>query len=250
MSEKYRLFAAADVVFPVIPFEPSQLDDLVLWYKADEGVTGDPSVTNWADQSSSGFDLDTVGGTNPQLVANEINALPVIRFASNGELFRSTGSPGPFASIAGLFCAIVFKTSGTLNDYLFSNSVNTGGNGYDFINNPADKIGSQLKTTSGFDTLTQTSPTIDDDTPRIVTSTYDGSNFKLFNGNTETATAAATGNTEAFFGEIIVGSFASSFTAFRWSGDIGEIVGCNANLSSEDRTSVWEYLADRWGITL
>lgn len=32
--------------------------------------------------------------------------------------------------------------------------------------------------------------------------------------------------------------------------DIAEIIGFNVDLSSGDRTLVWEYLAEKWGITL
>nr|AUN37501.1 glycoprotein gp2 [uncultured bacterium] len=61
-------------------------NDLVLWLKADAGVTIDPnnglgSITTWADQSGNGNDaVQPVTANSPLLRSNILNGLPVARF--------------------------------------------------------------------------------------------------------------------------------------------------------------------------
>lgn len=80
------------------PFLPSNLNELSLWLRADDGVTYDGSnnVNNWSDQSGNGNDAtgDIGGGTAPTYQTNTINGLPVIRFDGSGQLMTLTSSVG------------------------------------------------------------------------------------------------------------------------------------------------------------
>ena len=56
-------------------------DSLSLWLKADKGVVvSGTNVKEWKDQSGNNFHAATTSVTPPQLVSNELNGLPVIRF--------------------------------------------------------------------------------------------------------------------------------------------------------------------------
>ena len=55
------------------------LSDLVFRYRADQGVTGDPTVTAWNDISGNGHHLDSAGG-NPQLGTDGPNGTACITF--------------------------------------------------------------------------------------------------------------------------------------------------------------------------
>ncbi len=54
--------------------------NLVLWLKANAGVTGSSPVTGWADQSDEGNDAS--GQNSPALVASDLNYNPGIQFVS------------------------------------------------------------------------------------------------------------------------------------------------------------------------
>lgn len=65
--------------------DPTEIDDLALWLRADLGVTiVSGRVSSWADQSGNGRDAtQATAALRPILVANEINGESVIRFASD-----------------------------------------------------------------------------------------------------------------------------------------------------------------------
>jgi len=72
-------------------------DHLRLWLKADAGTnttTEDADVTEWADQSTLGFDADDSysGHNGPDYKANGINFNPALDFSGSNEGLRLTGA--------------------------------------------------------------------------------------------------------------------------------------------------------------
>lgn len=63
----------------------------ILWLKGDVGVTASGgTVTQWNDQSGFGYNATIPSGTTgPQLVSNELNGRPVLRFAGAQALITS-----------------------------------------------------------------------------------------------------------------------------------------------------------------
>jgi hypothetical protein len=65
-----------------IPTAPAT-NNLVLWMRADTGVTADASgaVSLWEDQSPNGFDAAQIEAASmPKFVTNSVNGKPVIHF--------------------------------------------------------------------------------------------------------------------------------------------------------------------------
>ncbi len=56
---------------------------MVLWLKADDGVTADGSnnVSAWADQTGNYTVTQGTGGSQPTYVASDINGKPALRFS-------------------------------------------------------------------------------------------------------------------------------------------------------------------------
>lgn len=76
-------------ITPPIPTPPS---GMLLWLKADAGVTKDGSdfVSNWADQSGNGYDaVQATGSNQPKYVANVLNGQPCIRFDGSDDFLIS-----------------------------------------------------------------------------------------------------------------------------------------------------------------
>jgi hypothetical protein len=71
---------------PIPAFSPSVLSNLVLWVRADEGVTSAAGhVTVWADQSENHFDLNVQQNGGPVFVpAGGPNNQPYLTFADQG----------------------------------------------------------------------------------------------------------------------------------------------------------------------
>jgi len=91
-------------------FSPDDLDSLVLWLKADAGITkSENRVSAWTDQSSA--DTDMVQGTaskQPLYVASQINSLPIIRFLTNDYLQKTSSVFNGDASLP-MTVAVVLK---------------------------------------------------------------------------------------------------------------------------------------------
>lgn len=94
-------------------------DNLIFWYKADEGVTGTSPVTAWADQSGTGLTLtESTGGQGPDLVSVLANFNPAIDFtgASTGALDMgdddSVNTTNPFTAKSFM---IAFRTGTDVN---------------------------------------------------------------------------------------------------------------------------------------
>lgn len=105
IGKKYGLANATGSIFPY-------KDDVLRWFKADEGVTtdgtigGNGAVTAWQDFGSSGNNALAPASyladhVNPQLISGEINGKDVILFGSESGEFQSyleyecADSPGP-----------------------------------------------------------------------------------------------------------------------------------------------------------
>ena len=72
LAEAMEHKAAGNWPEPAGDFLPTDLTNLLAWFRADLGVTGTTSVTNWADQSGNGHHLDQIdsGSNNPNLLAS------------------------------------------------------------------------------------------------------------------------------------------------------------------------------------
>ena len=71
-------------------FSPLSLSGLVLWLRADLGVTlNGGNVSDWADQSGNGEDFSAVTDEQPLFVASAINGKPGVDFSDSDRLFNT-----------------------------------------------------------------------------------------------------------------------------------------------------------------
>lgn len=77
-------FASYKAKVTAIPFLPTDLPNLLFWYKADSLVASDgDSIGTWVDQSGNGNDaIETNVPNQPIYKTNIINGKPVLRFNS------------------------------------------------------------------------------------------------------------------------------------------------------------------------
>jgi hypothetical protein len=87
---------------PIFNWTPLLLPKLTAWYKSDTGISQvDDLVTQWNDQSGSGYHLtQPTDGKNPLIVANQLNGYPALVFDGVNDsmqaLFAQTQPVGVF----------------------------------------------------------------------------------------------------------------------------------------------------------
>ncbi len=224
---------------------------LALWLKANEGVTGGASITQWNDQSGNDFNFTNLAaGTEPATVANDLNFNPSISFDGTDDILEYTG---------GNIIPDVMQNNSTSNHAIYIvNQYNSGSTAITFLQEgvfstlrPSFRSnGGYAIQTSSFISLNPTTANGDFGI-REVTSTF-GGNIQLYlnganNGNTPITvnSGAALGNRTTIGGRDQGGSQS------RINGKIAEIIAFSYNTeSSTDRQQVESYLAIKYGITL
>lgn len=113
--------------------------ELIVWLKADTGVSTDGSegVTNWMDQSGYGHNAGTNVVVNqyfqpPTLVAGAINGLPALSFAS-GQLLSIPNDANLAINGDVTICVVLDKTTAAAGDVISK----TGGQGAPYTGTPA-----------------------------------------------------------------------------------------------------------------
>lgn len=240
-------------------------NNLLVWFRADTGVTVDTSgtnVTRWADLSGNGNDATQVAldpNVQPDLVANGINGLPALNFNGVSDHLRLTNNTINLTSglsifivarndvrknFNGLFrigpAGTPFVATGDLEIYWASGTTdNASGNLVYQVNDPSSLAFKQAN-----------------DVPPPV------GKFYLYDVQATSATAVQRVNGVTLSQE----SFGSSFLplnanyaaigvgygggAFALDGLIAEVVVYNATLSPTDRSLVANRLADNYGLSI
>ncbi|MBR9922602.1 MAG: HYR domain-containing protein, partial [Bacteroidetes bacterium] len=226
--------------------------NLALWVKADVGVTGTTTITNWADQTINGFDLEQVTASQaPSYIAagEAFNFNPSVNFDGVNKHLETGLEVLPAGSSGSIF-AVANQT----NQAGYDNLVVLG------VDNP--HLGS--KGTSPVFYMRGSSPvelvhsaTIGLDQPHLFRFAWeDGANAggELgFNGLVETqpnmdfGTSAANDISNGGNNDLKIGAYN---TAEDWFGDIAEVVVFDTYLSAADKQKVESYLAIKYGITL
>lgn len=225
-------------------FSPLDPGGLVLWLRADAGVTVDGSnnVSTWTDQSGNGKDATQASASlRPAYQTNQQNGLPMIRCDGVDDIMEGTNpltTTGNFS-----FFAVARKNSGYtstnestycslgLNSWyglsLYTTAFNPG-----FLAYPSAWVseGSAVgDNTTHYQTLIRSSTT---------------QTYRRNGANTLTSTASA--NTPSANYQI---GRHTDITFFRRAKDsIGEILVYNKALSTTERDQVETYLKNKWGL--
>ena len=233
----------------------------ILWLRADIGATGGATVTNWADQSGSGFNATNTGNAPDYLndsdnntTASGLNFNPTLQFTGNDDLEITSGGilgNGVINNNIWVY-GVSSSTSATNASFIFSNGV-TGGD----VEFQAPTTGSNLS----FDSSTGTT----------LTNAWGGTInvFNIWNGGSSSGTATPSGTNKAIYrdglelatnntgngttftsnnGSSFIGSDANGANFF--SGQIAEVMVFNTVPTSIEQQQIQSYLAIKYGITL
>ncbi|MEQ6122914.1 T9SS type A sorting domain-containing protein [Pseudotenacibaculum sp. MALMAid0570] len=239
---------------------PPSVSGNILWLRADIGVTGVAEVTNWADQSGSGFNA-TNTGTGPAklgdgVATDGLNFNPTIQFteASSQDLeITGGGVLGNATNYDHIWIyAVTESNSATNASHAFSNAV-TGGN-----------VELEVPTTGSLLSL-------DNATGTTLTTAWGGTAnvFNIWNGGSSSGTSTPSGTNKAIYRDGLqlatnntgagvqftsnnsssfIGSDASGANFF--DGQIAEIMVFNTAPTSAEQQKIQSYLAIKYGITL
>lgn len=219
------------------------LQNLKLHLVSDKGVvTTGSAVTNWNDQSGNGNDaFQNTGINQPTYVQNSINGLPAIRF--NGSTSKLTLPTSMSLGIQNnpyeMF--IVGKSSSSNIQFLIA-----GGS--------LEQYEYHLNGASGARFIPTTSAYLD----MGMTGVYTDGNPHVFSARASSSGGAVRvdGIDEGTSGNNIRSSNTANLLlgvrsdgGYYFNGDIAEVLIYNSILSTTDRNTVEQYLADRYGIT-
>tara|TARA_B100000809_G_scaffold184866_1_gene182898 strand:- start:516 stop:3248 length:2733 start_codon:yes stop_codon:yes gene_type:complete len=223
----------------ITPLQPGGLcNELVLWLKADAGVTGSAPVTDWDDQS--GFNNHTTANNSPVLVSSAINYNPAIDFDGNDEYFETTTTNILLGSQAYTKFAVVVP-----NNASGSNQTVIGGS----ASNPhvlklnSSKVIMRHTTT----TLEVSTNLLQDNTPHMMAARYGATETVLtrLDGNEDNAGSPSTPFVD---GKTQIGCKTSG--NHDWVGYIAEAIEFSNDISNAEIVKVETYLAIKYGLTL
>ncbi len=230
-------------------------DDLRLWVKADAGVTGTTTVTEWLDQSLNINGLDTFAATTegPELLTEEFNFRPALSFdRSNSE--RMTIADGIYDTdaISDLHIYVVSKAlSNSTTHVIFYESNSDGGTRV------------YLPSLSGLDNYIDWWPSssnklrIDDwggnfNEPFLwslnfsTTGTPTGENQNVRRNSLDIGNDATATSFTGTSGNTTIGSAIGNF----WDGSISELFAYTGPITASEQQRIESYLSFKYGITL
>ncbi|MFY0629682.1 MAG: T9SS type A sorting domain-containing protein [Flavobacteriaceae bacterium] len=233
----------------------------ILWLRADIGASGGGTVTNWADQSGSGFNATNTGTAPTYLndsdnltTADGLNFNPTLQFTGTQDLEITGGGilgNGVINNDIWVY-GVSASTSATNASFIFSNAV-TGG----AVEFQAPTAGSLLS--------------LNNATGTTLTTAWGGTinEFNLWNGGSSSGTSTPSGTNKAIYRDglelatnntggstTFTSNNSSSFIgsdntgANFFSGQIAEVMVFNTVPTSAEQQKIHSYLAIKYGITL
>ena len=218
--------------------------DLTLWYNANKGVTGSPTVSSWANQRGIS-ELSSSSG-DPQLVSSGINFNNSIDFDGAGDYFQTTatsiiGANNPYTK----FAVIITDNSGTGQIML-----GAAGQEHDLRVTTGDILSSRHwsgGSTTNWGTSTNSTTA---GQAHLAGLRYDGlgglDDQSMLDGVKSVAS-----NQDRLYddsGSIEIGSRNSGITP--WDGYISEAIVYTGAVADADVVKIESYLAIKYGITL
>lgn len=238
-----------------VPFDPSQLANLVAWYKADSISQGDATpVASWLDSSGSGRNMSAAGSARPTFKTNIQNALPIVRGDGAANIMTSS-SKLLFDRTAPLSMFIVMEFTGSGQSAIVSQHTPAGdAHGWDWTFLPSTHNQSILQILK--DNTTGISGGGTDNYGaafHIAEVTFDGSSdvagVLLYRDgvsdpvasvyeNNYTTGAITNDGTFALFADARGGQFTAA--------DVGEVIIYSRLLTAAERYQVESYLRAKW----
>jgi len=236
-------------------FDKDTVAGLELWLDAEDAstITGTASLVDaWTDKSDAGNDVGGTLAERPSQVT--INSLNAIRFDS-GELMELasasvTGLDGPNMTIfvvgnkqfdeADSWPGVIARGSGAWDNGWRMGPIDAGGSGVAWsVRSYIADVATISSTATGADAFHLWAA--DHEDTGEVKNTYLNNAFVATDTSGLLSTAAGQ--------DLTVGQPGANTTYAMW-GSIGEVLIYDSVLSAEDRLTVSQYLATKWGITL
>jgi hypothetical protein len=231
-------------------FSPGSLAPF-LWLDAGDTTTITSTngfVSQWNDKSGNGRHVSqSTGNKQPSLVTNARNGLSTINFDGSNDSLTRSASGFPTSGNRHLFAAVKYTGNSTL---LLQHIAIWGNNNSTLYTS----WGLCFKWTSPsyFSTVHiwgEQNPTsasaLATNTWHEVNASYDGTRTRLFTNGIE-ATPNTRTVTTAVAGSFLVGARTNGEAEY-WTGEIGEIILYDFELSLADRQLVQGYLKSKWG---
>lgn len=221
-------------------------DGLVLWLKADAGVTRDAagSVSSWTDQSSA---VNTVtqsfAGYQPTYASDSGNGKPAVRNGGGSSRMAAVGRV--INGTSGFTCFGLLRYNGTgnptANQYVFWNGIDSSSGGYGWYLDSAGLLNASWGSYSGI----VTSPTVFTPGQFLVVSSRlsSGSHQMWVDGTLKGTNSKGTSN---FTSGVFTAGNKGPTPSYGLNGDIQELIIYNRGLSESERVAVEGYLSMRY----
>lgn len=221
-------------------FNPKKLSGLVIWLKADAGITLNGSnVSDWADQSVNGNNLTQAGATKqPAFVASGINGKASVRGDGSNDVLASSGNVWPTTSLS-LF-AVLATRAGSTGEFFCDPGVG-GDSRHHFYAGTETSI--QRFSTGPTQTLTSQTGTI---ITYTATGTGAGSSESMYlnGGSVSTVANARPASANRILNIFGVGTTPLLPRSF----DLSEFIIYDRVLGASELQKVHNYLRGRYGI--
>jgi len=224
-------------------------NNLHLWLRADQGVTGVTSASAWDDQSLNGFTAtQSTGSDEPDILTEAINFNTALNFDGASKFMDISG--GIFGSSSysdvNAYAVTVTNTiqnSGVIQENTTSGQFNTsipfgnsdvvfdGGDANQLSNPWGGSVGTPFFWTFNASTL----------------STPNGDNMEILRNGLQIASSASYSSWTANNSDFFIGNNPS--LEF-FDGEIGDIIVYTGPLTSNEQRKIHSYLATKYGITI
>jgi alpha-tubulin suppressor-like RCC1 family protein len=215
---------------------------LIMWLKADSGVSTDGSnnVTTWNDETGNNSVAQSASATEPLYVTNDVNGMPAVRFNGSQWLFN----PNNLSS--GINTNLTIITVGSTSNpgsqqyaAWFGGTVTGQGRGLGYASNE------QLFDTSGINYLAGTAPAANAFAIQAATVYANNGAVTLYQNGANEGTGPLSG-VQGISSGITVGAAGNETSG--WQGDIAEVLVYDHQLSADELQQVDLYLANKYNI--
>lgn len=236
-------------------FDPKKLSGLLLWLDASDAstITTDTGVSEWRDKSGLGQKMEQSSGSNqPAYLTDGIGGKPALGFtASSSHFMRGTFSHA-LSGITSLVVARV-NTGVAVSARIFSLAVS--GASADFSGTghlcPSMRFVTSQAVGCQHDGGTRVSRDITYDTPFIQCSSQDGTRLSNRVNNGAEATHTPASAWSPTMANMMLSTQTSSGSPGGFlTGRIAEVIVYNREVSADERSTLHQYLGQKYGITV
>ena len=241
---------------PVSTAPGGLFNNIVLWLKADAGVTGTSNVSAWADQTNQSNDAaQATSSRQPSKTDGAINYQPALTFDGTDDFLDVPYSDGLHQGKVQIF-SVHKSTDAPSFSSPFTSRDGSTTEGYLLYEDDSDLYAFWTAASSSWNAITGGSVTFDSfELVSISGQTGSGTAEKYIyvdgsqTGSSTTATFdTATGSGSPY--RVGAGATESASGNYFWEGDIAEQIVFNVVLSQTERYQVDSYLALKYGIHL